>query len=95
MRLNLEVNAEQMGSVKTLIRRTGARDMKDLINNAISILEWAVEETGQGNEIVAINRDTSNYRVLVTPLLQHVARHRPAPSPTPAETAKATEGVLV
>lgn len=48
--------------------------MKDLVNNAFTILEWAVEETRAGNEIAAINRQQEVYRVLVTPILQRVSK---------------------
>lgn len=75
MRLNLEISNSQMSSFKALQQRTGASSMKDLINHALSMLEWAVDETAKGNEIAAVNEEQSAYRVLVTPLLQHVARH--------------------
>jgi len=80
MRLNLEISDAQMNSIKALQQRTGASSMKELVNNAISILEWAVEETARGNEVAALNESESAYRVLVTPLLQYVAkREQPVP----------------
>jgi hypothetical protein len=74
MRLNLELTNEQMESLKKLQERMGARDMKDLVNNALTMLEWAANETGKGNEIAAVNEEAERYRVLVTPLLQYVAK---------------------
>ncbi|MGA7340718.1 MAG: hypothetical protein WBE72_23455 [Terracidiphilus sp.] len=74
MRLNLELTETQMNSLKALQHRTGANTMKDLVNHALSMLEWAVDETAHGNEIAAVNEDESTYRVMVTPLLQHVAK---------------------
>jgi hypothetical protein len=74
MRLNLEINDTQMNSLKALQERTAASSMKDLVNNALTLLEWAVDETAKGNEIAALNEDDTNYRVLVMPLLQHVAK---------------------
>jgi len=74
MRLNFEINEDQMSSFKALQQRTGAGTMKDLVNNALTILEWAVDETAKGNEVAALNEDDKSYRILVTPLLQHVAR---------------------
>jgi len=76
MRVNFEMNDSQMNSLRDLQGRTGAPSIKDLVNNALSILEWAADETARGNEIAAVNEEQSTYRVLVTPLLQHVARHR-------------------
>ena len=74
MRLNLEVDKAQMDSLKALVERTGANSMKDLINNSLTILEWAADETSKGNEIAAVNEKTSVYRVLVIPLLQNVSK---------------------
>ena len=80
MRLNFEFNESQMASFKTLQQRTGAGSMKDLLNHAITMLEWAVDETADGNEIAAVNDKKKTYRVLVTPLLNYVAKH-----PVPVE----------
>lgn len=74
MRLNLEVTESKMKSLKALQARTGAGSMKELINNALTMFEWAVDEVASGHEIAAVNEEESAYRVLVTPLLQHVAR---------------------
>jgi hypothetical protein len=74
-RLNLEISDAQMESLKALEKRTGAESMKNLVNNALSMLEWAVQETARGNEIAAVDEERQVYRVLVTPLLQHVAKH--------------------
>jgi hypothetical protein len=76
MRLNLEISKAQMDSVKALMLRVGARDMKDLINSALSVMEWAVDETSSGNEIVALDAGMNSYRVLVTPPLQYVRHQR-------------------
>ena len=74
MRLNMEISENQMASFNELKDRTGASTMKDLINNALTILEWLVNETAHGNDIAAVNESGTAYRVLITPLLQHVAK---------------------
>jgi len=48
--------------------------MKDLVNHALTLLEWVVDETAKGNEIAGVNEEESIYRVLVMPLLKHVAK---------------------
>jgi len=64
-----------MSSLKALQQRTGASSMKDLVHTALSILEWAVDETAKVNEIAAVNGDESAHRVLVT-----ARRERPVPA---------------
>lgn len=74
MRLNFEFNDAQVESLNALKQKTGAASMKDLFNNALTMLEWAVDETEQGKEIVAT--DGKESRVFVTPLLRQVRMSR-------------------
>jgi hypothetical protein len=74
MRLNFEFNDAQVESLNALKQKTGAASMKDLFNNALTMLEWAVDETEQGKEIVAT--DGKDSRVFVTPLLRQVRMSR-------------------
>jgi len=75
MRLNFEFSEERIKELKAL-QATLDVDMKTLVNNALSIFEWCVEETKAGNEIAAVNESDQTYRVLITPLLQSLARKR-------------------
>lgn len=74
MRLNFEFPGERVEELKQLQSETGTENMKDLVNNAFTLLEWAVKETKDGNEIAAVNEEDETYRVLVLPLLQRVAK---------------------
>jgi hypothetical protein len=76
MRLNLEFSEQRVGDLKRLLDETDTETMKDLVNNAFTILEWAVDETNAGNEIAAVNEGKQVFRVLITPMLQRVAKTR-------------------
>jgi len=76
MRLNFEFSDDRVEELRALEAETGAESMKDLVNNAFSLLEWAVKETMDGNEIAAVNEKDETYRVLISPLLQRVAKKR-------------------
>jgi hypothetical protein len=73
MRLNFEFSEERIKELKALQAELDI-DMKTLMNNALSIFEWCVEETKRGNEIAAVNEAEKTYRVLITPLLQSLAK---------------------
>jgi hypothetical protein len=73
MRMNFEFSEQRVGDLKKLLDETGTETMKELVNNAFTILEWAVDETKAGNEIAAVNEGEEVYRVLVMPVLQRVA----------------------
>jgi hypothetical protein len=74
MRLNFEFSDQRVEDLKHVLAATDTDTMKDLVNNAFTILEWAVDETKAGNEIAAVNERDEVYRVLVTPILQRVAK---------------------
>ena len=74
MRLNFEFSEERVIDLKRFLDVTGTETMKDLVNNAFTLLEWAVDEIKAGNEIAAVNENEKVYRVLVTPILQRVAK---------------------
>jgi hypothetical protein len=74
MRLNFEFSDQRVEDLKHVLAATDTDTMKDLVNNAFTILEWAVDETKAGNEIAAVNERNEVYRVLVTPILQRVAK---------------------
>ncbi|MGC9947279.1 MAG: hypothetical protein ABSF64_12995 [Bryobacteraceae bacterium] len=77
MRMNFELPEERVNELKALQAETGSDSMKELFNNALTMLEWAIKEVKHGNEIAAVNGDNV-YRVFVTPLLERVAKkHRP------------------
>jgi len=74
MRMNFEFSEQRVGDLKKLLNETRTETMKDLVNNAFTILEWAVDETKAGNEIAAVNEGEEVYRVLITPALQRVSK---------------------
>ena len=61
MRLNFEFPEDRVEELKQLQQATRAESMKELVNNAFALLEWAVKETAKGNEIAAVNEQTRTY----------------------------------
>lgn len=78
MRLNFEVSEQQMNDLKALQLETDSATMKELFNSAMTTLGWLIEESKKGNEIAAVNEDRKVYRILVTPVLEKIAKkYRP------------------
>jgi hypothetical protein len=88
MRLNLEISNAKMDALKALQKQTGAGSMKDLVNNALTIFEWTVNETAKGNEIAAVNEKEEVYRVLITPLLENAKNSSHPPKAASVEIAE-------
>jgi len=74
MRLNFEFSKDRIDELKALQGETDSDSMKELFNTALTMLEWAIKEVKNGNEIAAVNEDDRVYRVFITPLLERVAR---------------------
>jgi len=79
--MNFELPEERVNELKQLQTDTGSESMKELFNNALTMLEWAIKEVKHGNEIAAVNEEEKVYRVFITPLLERVAKkHRIEPA---------------
>ncbi len=79
MRINFEFSEQQVKALKELQQKTGSSSMKEMFNSAMSLLEWAVDETAKGNEIASMSADREEYRVLVMPILSKVLGHQREP----------------
>ncbi len=47
MRINFEFSEQQVKALKELQQKTGSSSMKEMFNSAMSLLEWAVDETAK------------------------------------------------
>src|SRR4051812_22253473 len=74
MRIQLELSQDKVQRLKTLMVTLEIDSYKDLFNNALSMLDWVIEETQSGREIAAVNEAEKCYRVLVHPVLAPVIR---------------------
>ena len=75
VRLQVEIDQEQMNELERLLQVGGLRTKKELLNNALTLLKWAVKEKGRGCAIVSVNEQEGTYKELEMPFLEHVAQH--------------------
>jgi len=61
-----------------LMDETGIQSKKELFNNALTLLKWAIKETRQGNSIASVDEKHGKYRELQMPILSHSAATRAA-----------------
>jgi hypothetical protein len=74
MRLQIDVSDEQDRHIQKLMAETGLSTKKDLFNNALTLLSWAIEEVANGNTIASVNEEQQRYRELHMPALTTVAQ---------------------
>jgi hypothetical protein len=73
VRFQFELPLQKARELEELMRECGVETKKDFINNALSLLKWAVRETKRGNAIASVDEKHGKYRELHMPILSAVA----------------------
>jgi hypothetical protein len=73
VRLQVEIDPENMEELEELQELGGLRTKKDLWNNAITLLKWAAREQARGASIFSINEEEGMYKELELPFLETYA----------------------
>lgn len=71
--LKFEITEERMRELNELKRILGLKSNKDLFNNALTLLEWAVKERKQGRIIASVDSEGKKYKEIILPCLEYVA----------------------
>ena len=72
VKFQFEMPQAYADKLEDLARQAGVAK-KDIINNALTVLEWAIEEVEAGRIIASVDETNDRYRELVLPLLRHFA----------------------
>jgi hypothetical protein len=68
MRLvQLEIQDEALERFEQLKKRMGKTDMKEVLNTALTVLNWVVDELHEGRTVGAIDKDGEGYHELILP----------------------------
>jgi hypothetical protein len=76
IKVQFDISADRAKDIEDLIALTGCSTRKELFNNALSILEWAVKEVYMGNVIASIDEKNKKVKELVMPALSNVAKSK-------------------
>lgn len=74
MRIQLDLSEAMVDHLKALMKTIGADTYKDLINNSITLLDWAVSEVQAGRSLASVDESAGKYRELAMPILTHARR---------------------
>jgi len=74
LRLQVDLSEERVRKLEDLMRGSGIKTKRDLINNALTLLEWAVKETRAGRTIASVDEKDKAYKELVMPILSAVSQ---------------------
>ncbi len=73
MRIQLDLDEKNMRLLEDLKKATGLRTHKDLFNNAITLLDWAIRQRSTGCIIAALDESNKTFRELQMPALEFAA----------------------
>lgn len=72
IRIQFELPEEKITELKKLMKESGIRTRKDLLNNALMLLEWAVNEKRQGRTIISIDEKKNRHKEILMPILSSI-----------------------
>jgi hypothetical protein len=75
VRIQLELPEDRVAELDDLADRLHIRTRKDLLNTALTLLEWAVNEKASGRKIASVDVDNEVLRELVMPGLESIGNH--------------------
>jgi hypothetical protein len=92
VRLQVEINREQMDELEEIRELGGLRTKKELWDNAFTLLKWAAKEEAKGASIFSVNEDDGSYKELEMPFLERYAASVRKMNPEPQSTASSQNG---
>jgi hypothetical protein len=74
-RVQFDLLPNRVDEIDQLMLEAGIDTRKELINNAISLFEWAVLEVRSGREIASLDKAAKSYEILRMPALIQAAKN--------------------
>jgi hypothetical protein len=69
VRIQFELPKDKADELEGLMKETGVLTKKELFNNALTLLKWAIRETKRGNSIASVDETHGKYHELHMPIL--------------------------
>ena len=73
MRIQLDLDEKGVKLLDRLKITTGSRTHKELFNNAITLLDWAISQRQSGRIVASLDESNQNYKELQMPALEYSA----------------------
>jgi len=69
-RVQFELTDSQVKDIEKLMKKTNTSTKREFFNNAIAILEWAVDESSSGRKIASMDDKSHTYKELYMPIFK-------------------------
>jgi hypothetical protein len=74
-RIQIDLSVKEVDRMNKVMEQCDIESRKDLFNNALTLLEWAILEVGKGFSIASVNDHTKEpIRTLSMPALNNVSQ---------------------
>lgn len=77
-RIQFEVPIDRLQELEQLMNRAGISTKKELLNNALTLLEWVVGEKSRGHTIASVDEPTQRFKELAMPIFSNIKKILPA-----------------
>lgn len=71
-RIQLELPEDKVKQIEALMEESGLKTKKDYINNALTLLEWAMREVKSGGAIASVDEREKRYKEILLPALENI-----------------------
>ncbi len=68
--MSYKVPDDKLDRIGEMLKYTDNKSTQELLENAMTLIEWAVDQVKAGREVVAINGNSGQYITLKLPLLK-------------------------
>ena len=79
-RLQVELTHERVQAIDRLVTLTGMASRKEFLDNALSLMAWAIREKQKGRMIASVEEhDPEGFREVTMPCLEHLSPAHASP----------------
>lgn len=80
-RVQFDVIKPQLERIDSLMKECGITSRKEYFDNALTLFEWAIEESKKGHTIATVDIQAANYNPVLLPVLIQIKRiHSSSPT---------------
>ena len=73
MKVQLDFGDRGAAVLEDMKQRAGLKTHEDLLNHALTVLDWAIRQRAEGRIVASVDEQHQNYRELEMPALENAA----------------------
>lgn len=77
IKIQFEISCDKLNELEKLSDIAGFKTKTELLNNALTLLEWTVKKIERGNKIATIDEANKSYHELSMPFFKNIKRQPP------------------